>query len=94
MPKPKVSQEIAVDKEELTVRSWFRNWSVMPAEMDPTNMVVVRCGGMNCCECICCCCAARADIDGPCPYEGIGGRIPSPIRFGYPCIIAGVFLLI
>lgn len=68
-----------------TERSWFKKLSWIPPDIDPTNKVVNFWFGGT--KCICCCCA-RADIEGPCPYDGRGGRRPSPIRFGMGCILA------
>ena len=58
----------------------------MPPDIEPMNNVtVLGCGGTNC-PCSICCCCARAEIEGPWPYDGIGGRRPSPNRLG--CILS------
>ena len=67
-----------------TLSKSLRKESVMPPDIEPTKSVVSLDGvGENC---VFCCCA-RADIEGPWPYEGRGGRSPSPNRFGIPCIL-------
>jgi hypothetical protein len=72
-----------------TARRELRKPSEMPAAMEPTKRFVARCapGGTPNAGAPRCCCWARAWIEGPCPYDGGGGRRPSPIRFGRPCML-------
>lgn len=69
-----------------TERSSLMKESVTPPDIEPTKSLVCfcACGGT---KCMACCCAARADIEGPWPNDGKGGRRPSPIRFGIGCIM-------
>lgn len=83
-----VSRREKEDRETITAKSLFKKSSVMPPDIDPTKRAVcLWVGGAVAYGCwsICCCCA-RADIEGPWPYDGKGGRRPSPSRFGTGCM--------